>query len=194
MFSLENKNRIGIFGSLLLIFSTFVSQAACFIVYHFNVNIPYQIFSIINIIFFIVNLIVLLAFVKDFFISRSIVELIIGGSFAIHAFIWNVYRIAYPLLSQNGIYFDWLDTLVTLIYVLSSIILFALISLKLLKTDGLGRLMSLGGFVYILVLIVNSIWNFLSIYSSLFIAIITVFYSLFPRALLVSYFLFIENE
>lgn len=194
MFSLENKNKIGIFGSLLLLFSTFVSQTVYFIQYHFNVDIPYQIYSIIGIIVFVINLIILLAFIKDFFINRNIVELIIGGSFAIHVFIWSIHNIVYPILCQNGICFDWIYTLIKWISVLASIILFALISLKLLKSDGLGRLMGLGGFVYILILLANSIWNFLTIYSSLIIAIITVLYSLFQCVLLVSYFLFVENE
>lgn len=194
MFSLENKNKIGILGSLLLLFSVIVSQTVYFIQYRFDIYIPYQIYSVVNIVVIVVNLIILLAFIKDLFISRSIVTFIIGGSFAIHAFIWNIYNLVYPILYQNGIYFDWIYSVTMWISVLVSIVLFALISLKLLKSDGIGRLMGFGGFIYILILLANSIWNFLNIDSSLIIALITLFYSLLRSVLLVSYFLFIENE
>ena len=90
MFSLENKNKIGILGSLLLLFSVIVSQTVYFIQYRFDIYIPYQIYSVVNIVVIVVNLIILLAFIKDFFISRSIVTFIIGGLFAIHAFIWDI--------------------------------------------------------------------------------------------------------
>lgn len=194
MFSLENKNKIGILGSLLLLFSVIVSQTVYFIQYRFDIYIPYQIYSVVNIVVIVVNLIILLAFIKDFFISRSIVTFIIGGLFAIHAFIWNIYNLVYPILYQNGIYFDWIYSVTMWVSVLVSIVLFALISLKLLKSDGIGRLMGFGGFIYILILLANSIWNFLNIDSSLIIALITLLYSLLRTVLLVSYFLFIENE
>lgn len=194
MFSLENKNKIGILGSLLLLFSVIVSQTVYFIQYRFDIYIPYQIYSVVNIVVTVVNLIILLAFIKDFFISRSIVTFIIGGLFAIHAFIWNIYNLVYPILYQNGIYFDWIYSVTMWVSVLVSIVLFALISLKLLKSDGIGRLMGFGGFIYILILLANSIWNFLNIDSSLIIALITLLYSLLRTVLLVSYFLFIENE
>ncbi len=194
MFSLENKNKIGILGSLLLLFSVIVSQTVYFIQYRFDIYIPYQIYSVVNIVVIVVNLIILLAFIKDFFISRSIVTFIIGGLFAIHAFIWDIYNLVYPILYQNGIYFDWIYSVTMWVSVLVSIVLFALISLKLLKSDGIGRLMGFGGFIYILILLANSIWNFLNIDSSLIIALITLLYSLLRTVLLVSYFLFIENE
>ena len=194
MFSLENKNKIRILVSILLLFSVIVSQTVYFIQYRFDIYIPYQIYSVVNIVVIVVNLIILLAFIKDFFISRSIVTFIIGGLFAIHAFIWNIYNLVYPILYQNGIYFDWIYSVTMWVSVLVSIVLFALISLKLLKSDGIGRLMGFGGFIYILILLANSIWNFLNIDSSLIIALITLLYSLLRTVLLVSYFLFIENE
>ena len=104
------------------------------------------------------------------------------------------YNLVYPILYQNGIYFDWIYSVTMWVSVLVSIVLFALISLKLLKSDGIGRLMGFGGFIYILILLANSIWNFLNIDSSLIIALITLLYSLLRTVLLVSYFLFIENE
>ena len=193
MFSLENK--IGIIGSFVLILYSFIVQIFNVIQFHF-----YSIYSsnwfttVISIVSIVINVIILFAFIKEFLEEQNIIILIMGGAFAIYAFIWEFYNIIYPMLFQNGISFHWIYTITRWISALATIILFAAISLKLLKSYGLRKLIGLGGFAYLLIYIVNLLSSFLNYNNSLILAIITAIYGLIPSVLLASYFLFVENE
>ena len=147
MFSLEGKNKLGLFNSFIYVVLIFIRGCASFIAQfalHSNYNLyyrVYQTFYIVDIAAMIVALFIVLSFAKNFFTDRSLVTLIIGACI----FVGDSIFVQVLALIFDGIFS--INILIVPCFCIAQL----LMSIRLIRSPNIGKLVGLIGLINIVV-------------------------------------------
>ena len=184
----ENSNKIGILGSLAFAVFNFICPLLVLaIAVLTSSSLNWFGYSILFIMGTIINIVLLIAFAKDFWYQRSLITLAICGIFALYTLNFVLYYIlnwfnAFNLNSLataywTGLRFLSLPFLITI-----------LLSIRLFRNNiGFARLIGLGGIFYSLL---NVVLSFIAFPGTIVFNILLVVWNVVPSVILLSYFFF----
>lgn len=188
----ENSNKIGVLGSLAFAVFNFICPLLVLaIAVLTSSSLNWFGYSILFIMGTIINIVLLIAFAKDFWYQRSLITLAICGIFALYTLIFVLYYIlnwfnAFNLNSLATVYWTGLRFL-SLPFLIT-----ILLSIRLFRNNiGFARLIGLGGIFYSLL---NVVLSFIAFPGTIVFNILLVVWNVVPSVILLSYFWFSDVD